>query len=158
MLIHLDVFGDVQLSRELLRWRHAADDMRPALRDVADYFFAVAGRQFKTEGGFASGGWAPLTPTYQAWKAQHFPGRGILERTGVMLRSLTEEGAEGNVVVIEPDRLVWGTAVEYAPFHQLGTRKMAQRRPVELRNQDRNKVPKILQNFLATGRTGVIRL
>lgn len=150
MRVEVEVFGDVQLSRDLLRFAQRANDMEPALDALADDFLAIERQQFSSEGG-RSGGWAPLAPDYARTKALQFPGKGILERHGDLRASLTEEGAKGSIRRVTSDELLVGTDVDYAHFHQSGTRKMPRRRVVEFSAGDRRRWVKTLQRYLATG-------
>lgn len=153
MRIDVEVFGDSQVDRELLKYQDRADDMTPALQFLADDFYEMEQRQFASQGGFASAGWAPLSPTYAAQKAAAFPGKGILEATGDLLESLTRPGVRA-IRDISPDELHVATRVPYARFHQTGTRKMPRRRVVEFRAQDRVRWVKVLQSYLETGHPG----
>lgn len=54
---------------------------------------------------------------YATWKAKHFPGAPILVRTGTLLSSMTEEGAEGNISVITKFGAIFGTSISYGAFH-----------------------------------------
>lgn len=61
--------------------------------------------------------WPQLSPRYAAWKAIHFPGKPILVRTGNLRRSMTEEGAPGNINIIGKTGAVFGTSVPYGIYH-----------------------------------------
>jgi phage gpG-like protein len=76
-------------------------------------------------GGLPSGGWAPLSPRYAAWKSVHFPGSPVMVQTGELFRSLTS--LTNSAETITPTSASFGTTVEYAKFHQYGTRKMPAR-------------------------------
>jgi phage gpG-like protein len=147
--ITFEFFGEPQLSRTLARMTEAVDDLRPVWEALADRFASLEGRQFATEGRYGSGGWAPLSPRYAAWKARHYPGKTILRRTDDLYRSLTERPL--GVEVIEPRFAIFGTAVEYGQYHQHGTAHMPRRRPVEFPESERREWVKVLQRFLVTG-------
>src|SRR4051794_15389307 len=140
MLLELDVFGDVQVRRKLLRFGDRARDARPAFELMADDLREWEERQFASEGGFASGGWDPLAPSTIAAKAAApraaFTGsrtktgkfakrvrrnRRILEDTGALRESLTQHGDAEHVELIFPQEFVFGSTVPYAQFHQRGT-------------------------------------
>lgn len=142
-------YGDVQLSRTLDRFAENVDDARPAWEAIADRFAHVERRQFRSEGRASSGGWAPLSPRYGAWKARHYPGRPILERDGDLVRSLTRRPF--GVEVILPDRMVIGSAVPYGQHHQRGGPNLPRRRPIELTEAERQVWVKVLQRFIVTG-------
>lgn len=149
--LSFDFYGDQQLERTLDRFGDAAEDMRPAWDAIAEDFADVERRQFSTEGGYGSGGWAPLSPRYAAWKARAYPGKPILQREGDLVRSLTERPF--GIEVILPARMVIGSDVEHGQYHQHGGPRLPRRRPVELPELVRRRWVKIVQRFLVTGHT-----
>jgi hypothetical protein len=48
-------------------------------------------KNFATEGGLV-GGWAPLSPEYNRWKMQQYPGKLVNYLTGKLQRSMGEKG------------------------------------------------------------------
>lgn len=155
MQLRLEVFGDVQLSRDLTRWANAAEDMSPAFSDIYDDFRKIERRQFDSEGSYASGGWAALRPSTVA--ARHGSAHPILRAVGPdggrLRRSLTTKGARDAIGRITADEMVVGTKTPYAKFHQRGTKHMGRRRPVELTDADRKRFVKIIQaHLVATDR------
>ena len=80
------------------------------------------------QAGLPSGGWAPLTPKYAAWKAVHFPGAPPMIQDGRLFRALST--LRGPDSVIGDSEATFGTSIEYAKFHQYGTSKMAKRKLV----------------------------
>jgi phage gpG-like protein len=152
MRLSVDVFGDVQLDRRLLRFEEHAGDLSPVFEALADDFLDLEGRQFASEGGFASGGWAPLAPSTVRRRGTAHP---ILTDSGDLRASLTQRDGKGSVRRISDDEMFVGTDVDYAQYHQTGTRRMPRRRPVELRNADRQRWVKAMQRFLTTGEAGM---
>lgn len=152
LTLSFDFYGDVQLDRTLERVADNVEDATPAWEAMADRFVTVERRQFSSEGRYASGGWAPLSPRYAAWKARHYPGQKILQREGDLIRSLTERPF--GVEVITPQKMWIGSSVEYGAYHQHGGPRLPRRRPVELTEGERRRWVKILQRFVMTGRTG----
>ena len=150
MRMTMSFSGDVQLDRTLVRMAHDVADARPIWEVIAQSFQRSERRNFKSQGAYASGTWAPLSPAYAAWKARAYPGTKILERTGDLKKSLTERPF--GVEVIEPTFIVLGTDIAYAEYHQNGTDKMPQRRPVEFTESLRRDWMKLIQSFLTTGR------
>lgn len=150
--LHLDFYGDQQVDRTLDRFEARALDARPAWEAMADLFLVIERRQFATEGRYGSGGWAPLSPRYAAWKARHFPGKTILRRTDELFTSLTE-GPQ--IRIIEPGFMVLGSAVPYGKYHQLGD-GLPRRRPVELPESDRRTFVRMLQRFIVTGQAPTV--
>lgn len=79
-----------------------------------------------TSNGLPVGGWAPLDPQYAAYKMARFPGRPPLVGDGTLFRSVTAMTA--GISSVSPTKAEFGTNVEYAKFHQYGTRKMPKRK------------------------------
>lgn len=150
MQLRLEVFGDVQLSRDLTRWAHAAEDMSPAFADIYDDFRKVERRQFDSEGSYGSGGWAPLRPSTVASRSgsAHPILRSVGADSGRLRRSLTTKGARDAIARLTSDELVMGTKTPYAQFHQRGTKHMPRRRIVELTEADKKRWAKIIQAYL----------
>lgn len=109
---------------------------QPMFNSMADVFARSQSQNFGSGGGMY-GYWRPLSVEYASWKAVNFPGAPILTRTGRLRDSLTNRPL--GVEHIDNKRMVLGTAVEYAGYHQHGTRRMPQRKlineptPSELR-------------------------
>lgn len=142
--LKFSVFGDVQLDRTLARFSEAASDMRPAWEILRDRFLVLERRQFATEGGYGSGGWSPLSPTYAAWKARVAPGAKILHLTGELEDSLTQ----GPQIDIRTESImILGSAVSHGEYHQRGD-GVPQRRPVELRESERREWVKVMQRWI----------
>jgi len=62
--------------------------------------------------------WTPLKPETEVRKAKMYGGPSrILIATGTLFRSLTKQGAEGNVHRVSDDGAEFGSAVSYGIFH-----------------------------------------
>lgn len=157
MRLDLDVFGDTQFSRELLRFGERADDMSPAFTEIADQFLDIEERQFATQGMY-SGGWAPLKPATVRRKEELGHDPRILHATRALRDSLTNRGHRDHVRRITDDELVVGTSVRseggfpYAAAHQNPKKGQTQRRPIEFNEAVRRDFVKIIQNHLVAGR------
>jgi hypothetical protein len=105
------------------------------------------GAQITGEGVGPGGSYPPLSDThkdrhgrvrpggYARWKAKHCPGTGILQRSGKLLGSFF--GGAGYVFESFPLSMSFGTSIEYAHYHQTGTRRgLPIRRPVDPTEQD----------------------
>lgn len=143
------VEGEVQIDRTLARFEENIADAEQLWDKLADRFAKLERRQFASEGAYGSGGWAPLSPTYGAWKAVHYPGKPILERTGLLKESLTRRPF--GIEVIEPGFMVLGSGVDYGKYHQAGGGNLPQRRPVELPESERRTWVRLIQRFIRTG-------
>lgn len=118
--VNLDVVGEKQWSRGFeLMAREAADISEP-LRHVGRLIVESVGQQFMTEGAHGLGGrWQPLSPEYERWKEENFPGRPLLVRTGAMRRTVLDPGS----LTVTARRLVYeprGEHDDLAYYHQVG--------------------------------------
>lgn len=143
------VLGERQIDRTLARFADNIGDARAVWEVLAAKFQRAEARQFATEGAYASGGWPALSPRYAAWKHRHYPGTKILEREGDLKASLTQRPF--GVEQIEPGFMVLGTDVDYAIYHQRGSDRLPQRRPVELTEAQRRDWTRTIQRFIVTG-------
>lgn len=154
----IEIFGDKQVDRDLLRFRERSMNMAPAFAALAADFLQQETRQFDSEGAYASGGWVPLRPSTIAKKAAAGQDLRILHATLAMQRSLTVPGAPGQVRRITRDEMFVGTDVRskkgfpYPAVHQKPIRSpLPRRRPVELRATTRREWIKALQHYLVYG-------
>lgn len=114
----------------------------------------AAKAQFEGEGVGSTGSWAALSPKYGAWKARRFPGAPILQRTRAMMRGLTDSDASTARRVVSDSAMSYGTSgVEYASFHQTGTRKMPARPPIDMGEEFQAE----LSNAVAAGVRAAVR-
>ena len=146
-----EVAGDVQVNRELIGLSARGRDMSPAFDVILDLWIEETTEQFASEGGHASGGWKQLQPVTIARKRREGLRPEILRATDRMMQSLTRRGDSDMIATVSPSELDYGSSVPYTRFHQTGTRKMPQRRPVEFTEPTRRATLKILQRFLVTG-------
>jgi len=77
---------------------------------------------YRTQGSIY-GGWAQLSPTYAAWKSQHFPGRPLLVLTGQMERETTRPSESKFVYKRTDTKITLGSSNKLAARHQAGARK-----------------------------------
>lgn len=148
MRLDVEIFGERQVSRELLRFGDRIEDARPAFRRIVEHLMDVEQRQFDTQGQYASGRWAPLKEETIRAKVNRGEDPRILRATEALMHSLTQRGAAGQKLIITPTEMVFGTTVPYAKFHQTGTSRMPQRRPVEHTERDRRELVRILQRHI----------
>lgn len=93
-------------------------DMRPTLKVIGIGYRKEVELIFDHQQPRAAGlRWPPLSPRYAARKAIEFPGAPILVRTGTLRRSMTIQGASGNIAAISKTSAVFGTSVPYGIYH-----------------------------------------
>lgn len=136
-LISFEITGTDDVRQGLLALLDAVKDLRPFWKEVfaPKYFalvqdlFATGGAGRGTGGRFKGGNWAWLSPKYRAWKAVHYPNKGLLIRTGAMQASVRWHGGLGYGGIFRPfpRYAEVGTAVPYAKFHHEGTKRMPAR-------------------------------
>lgn len=143
--------NDVLLSRAISRLGEYATDLRPLWDRIQEDLRDSERKQFDSEGKQSGRPWAPLSPRYAAWKAKHYPGNGILVRTGRLRIAATGTGGELEVRKSQREFL-WRLLVPYAKYHQGGTSRMPQRRPVDLSDTRRRSWTKLLQRHLVEAR------
>jgi phage gpG-like protein len=148
VIVSVDVFGEKQVERELLRLSDAAMDMRPAGARFMEYMRSVERQQFDSEGRTGSGGWAPLKPRTAAQKAARGLDPRILRAHDELRKSLTNKGHPNHIEQISADEFFFATRDPKAKFHQGGTRKMPARRVIDLAERNRRKIVKIVQEHL----------
>jgi len=82
-----------EFAYQVDRFANEIEDLRPLMELFGDVFRSEMTQQFATEGRHGSGGWAALSPAYEEWKREHFPGRPIGVLTGALRSSMT--GGDG---------------------------------------------------------------
>jgi phage gpG-like protein len=151
--LELDVFGDKQIDRELLRFAERAVDARPLWNHLIIQLRALEEEQFTSQGERASGGWLELaesTIARKAAKGREDPSR-ILYDTGALMHSVTDADGDNAVRLSTPDYMIFGTTVPYGRFHQRGE-GVPRRRFLELTEHDRGDMfVRGAHRFLVTG-------
>ena len=142
-----DIDGELQFSRTFTRYTENLDDLRQLWPGVIPELRAIMREQFEGEGVGATGKWAGLAAGYKAWKARHYPGKPILQRSGRLLSSLTRNNGDS---IVEPksDSLVFGTRVPYAIHHQRGGGPLKRRKIFDLNQDQKNRLMKVIQRRL----------
>lgn len=148
--------GQTQLSRVLQGLEDVTGDWEPAFQLMADDYAATQGDVFDAQGGHEGlSPWAPLSPAYQEWKDQHFPGKPILELTGRLRAAMTLAGT-GRVLQISERELVIGADIRVgksgqwnlAALHQQGTRRMPSRPVLRLTEPQKRRWVGFLHKYL----------
>lgn len=146
MKLSLDVYGEEQIDRELLRFSSYVGDPSPAFHKIADDMRENIGHRFEAEGP----GWAKLAMSTLAAKAAAGLPAEILQATRKLMWSLTRKGGD-HIEEIDDDSLRFGSADKKGRFHQKGTTKMPARRPIDFTEGDRRGFIRTLQRYITTG-------
>jgi phage gpG-like protein len=146
------VYGDKQISREMLRMSGRSSDARPAFTYLAEVWMQLEEQQFQSEGLFASGGWTPLSASRKRQKARLQLDPRILHAEGALRASLTSKGGK-HYQQVTRDSISFGSKLRYARVHQKPkiSNPLPRRRVVEFRERDRVRSIKIIQRYLRTG-------
>ncbi len=108
---------------------------------VGSEFRKIEAEAFSSEGGSSKGGkWKALSSPYKAQKLKRWGPVPILTASGKLYRSMTQEGAEGSVYEETAQELTIGSSVPYGRYHQSGTSRMPARPPIDLTDEQKQKV------------------
>jgi phage gpG-like protein len=148
--LSLDIYGEEQLERELLRFSAYAGHPQPAFHKIAEDMRGQIEEQFASEGGRGSGGWAALKETTLLAKAAAGLDPRILQATHKLMNSLTRAGGD-HVEEVTDSSLFLGSKVGYGRYHQKGTGRMPARKPVDFTELDRRGFVRTLQRYVVEG-------
>lgn len=148
LTVTFTILGDVVLARALSRFGEGVRDFRPVWEQIRNDFVRIEGEQFDSEGSRGGEPWAPLSPTYAAWKARHFPGQPIMRLT----MELWSQLAVGTGLFVDsgPMQLRMYPTLARAGIHQQGSpmTNLPARRLVALTEEDKMGWMKMIQNFV----------
>lgn len=149
LTIQIEVEGERQFDRTFTRFTEQLRDLRDLWPACIPELREISKEQFAGEGVGDAGKWAALSARYAAWKAQRYPGKPILQRTGRLVESLTGNKSD-SIVEAKPDELIFGTRVPYAVHHQRGAGRLKKRKVFDLNEQQRTRIMKAIQKRLLT--------
>jgi phage gpG-like protein len=137
VVLEVKTLGADAFVRGFNRYAMQVQDWRPAFESIYRSFVEIERRNFRSQGHPTE--WRQLSDSYAAWKAKHYPGKKILQRTKQMHRSLTttvESRQKDTIKEIEKLRAEFGTGLDRAYYHQHGTRNMPARPVVQLTSRN----------------------
>jgi phage gpG-like protein len=108
----------------------ALEDLTPLWDEFDETLQEITKEQFETEGHDT---WLPLAQSTDDQKSAHGFPLDPLIRTGLLFDSF-------DPLVYGAQSFTWGTDIEYAEYHQRGTPRMPQRKVIDLRVEDRQKL------------------
>jgi phage gpG-like protein len=156
--IRFEIANDVQFARAFQLADGQFADLTAPLEAMGEDFYSSMVEVFAGEGVYEERTrWQDLSPSYAKWKARHYPGRKILERTGRMRTSLTLRGGMDSVYMLSPSALAVGTLVPYAMYHQTGTKRMPMRKIIELTAEQKKRWVQILHRYMYEINKGIER-
>lgn len=149
-MINVQIDGEQVMLQKLIRFQQTVRSPEPVYRQLADWFAGSQKKRFEREGAFAGTKWAPLSPTYAAWKKKQVGNKPILQFSGDLMKSLTQRPL--GVEVITKDHLIVGTDVPYAFLHQYGSGPVPARPPlIQATGQQKREIRRIVQAWLVKG-------
>lgn len=139
------------LTVSLSRLRTDIADWTPFWRDeFAPFFYRWVQQDFILEGGGSGASWQELSPAYAAWKQKHYPGRGLLVRSGALKASLIGPDTQQSAFRPMSTSLEIGSTVPYGLYHQAprsGSR-LPQRPPLRVNDAFMRVIGKSLQVYV----------
>lgn len=136
--INVTVTGDKELVRKLNAFIGSDGlDLKRSMGASGLYltrFFS--GEVFASRGRVIGAPWAPLNASYARWKAQMFPGRPPLVKSGEMMRGFKHEADKRSVGLFN--------TADHFDFHQEGTRHIPARVMMRVDQQRAARVVKYL--------------
>lgn len=151
MELRLDVFGETELSRKLLRFEKLVENPRPAFDMLHTQFLELEREQFESGGQYSpEGHWAPLAESTVAAKAAAGLDPRTLIATQRLFKSLTEAHSEDHVYHTTDDTMTIGSLVDYGKFHQSRAprTRLPRRPPVAIPEQTKKHWVRLLQGWL----------
>lgn len=149
-MIRIDGTGFDGYSLALERFQNNLSNAEPMFQALADQVAKSNKEQFDKRGAHYGALWAPLSPNYADWKSKAYPGQPIMVRTGDLRSSLTERPF--GVEEVTSSRMVVGTGLSYASFHQNGTPYMPARPLVGYHpRKDRKRFSSVLHDWVVKG-------
>ena len=127
----IDIVNLPQVSGGLLNIERELGLLKPLWQQFGSEFYRQETDHFAVEP------WVALSPSYAEWKRQEFGDKPILRATDALFRSLTQEGAEGNVHRVNDLDAEFGSSDFKAMLHFKGTAIMPARNPMADPNIDR---------------------
>lgn len=132
-----------------------SQDMRPILMNILgeeqsrDENTIRGGilKSFSTKTSPDGKSWAELSAKYFEQKQKKYPGKPTLKATGEMFDSLVGS-TNKTVQILDSKRLVFGTIIPYAKFHQMGTDKMPERPFLGFRDEQRKEIARRIGLYL----------
>jgi hypothetical protein len=108
--VGFEIEGEKQLSVAFDYFGDALEDFSEPLEETNTILKRAWQKQFSSQGSELGTPWKRLSPKYGRWKAQNFPGKGILSKTGRMQKSFQS-------LTTKTETTHFNTA-PYFPYHQ----------------------------------------
>jgi len=140
--------GAAKAARDLEAMGKRARDVKPLDHVIRGVFLESEKERFAGQNQRPK--WPPLKADTLARKAQQGLPSSVLRATDTLYRSLTEEGASGQVDEPTTGSFRFGTKVPYAFYHDTGT-GVPKRKLVGLTTKQRAGIKEVIGTYLAEG-------
>lgn len=114
MKFFFEAMGVTQASKRFERMGAAAINLSPAWVDILSLFFEIETATFESQGRRGGGSWKRDSPEWLARKLRKGLDPRINHATLALRRSMTEPGAPGQVIDIQPGYLKFGSSLPEA--------------------------------------------
>lgn len=151
--IDIDVQGDAQIAMHFRRISERSLNLRPAWYAIHESMLSIERKQFDSQGGHRSGGWAPLDEITITRKESMGLGTRILVATGRLMRSLTEASGKDHKFIPMKSWMLFGSNVPYVEPHMTGVEShgIPARPPIAFNETDRESWLRILRGWIVAG-------
>ena len=137
--------GDQQYIRAFNRIGSEIQDFSIPFSFIYEDFKSLEKNIFNSEG--TPERFIPLTSEkYKRWKERYYPGKKIMQLTGRLMESLSNISAD-TIMEIRKQSAAFGTEVEYALRHQMGTFGMPQRKFIQITDEVKKRWDKIVHRW-----------
>lgn len=150
----MEAFGTTLVDRLLIRKGEHVLELPIILEDLATDLMNIEYDRFQS-GGFSpygGDGWAELAESTVKAKGHD----QILVDTELLKNSLSQRGADGQILDITPEGFRFGTEVPYAEYHQKGTVNMPARPVLEFNEFGKQMMVKKIQLFIMRGEVAAL--
>ncbi len=149
VMISYETRGGERAMQRLLGIAQRIEDPRPAFREVVQDMRETSERQFETRGRRSGRPWRALaTATVLAKNRGVSSGRGILELTLGLRRSLTRKTARYALGRVTRKGILYGTRHPVVRFHQAGTVKMPARELLVVTKRDSERWTQVVKRHV----------
>lgn len=142
----IEAVGAVKAANDLERMGKRAQDVRPLEPVIRKVFLESEQQRFAGQNQRPK--WPPLADSTKARKAEQHLSQATLRATDALYRSLTQEGAAGQVDEPQAGQFRFGTKVPYAFYHDTG-KGVPKRKLVGLTTKQRQGIKEVIGTFIA---------
>lgn len=160
--LEFNMSGVMETQRFIKNAGLTEKDVEGGLTDFANYMLGTFKQRFNRETGRSA--WVQLAPStvkaregkYGSYAAPSSQGsrHKILQWTGELFRSFTQQGAYGNVFNVHGLEMIVGSALKKAGYHAHGGGRLPQRQVAFIDKTNNNKVVSIIHKLLQAKKTG----